>query len=241
MTHSVSFVPSTQYSPHAVRDIDGTVIIFEKTVRPPSSANAATPAAVTKTSNIVTAAAAFAKNAAAIAAGTLITDAEMPMHRASLGQTTDQLLTIDTGNGHSPTSVPAQPYASSPTATAAASVAAVGSAARQLLVTPPRAANNRPEPMQLEGNGNEPASPEKAALTVPVSPVAAQLELLTCEDYFRDLLYRVEVTFCDKTEPSDVGFTLELSLRMTYDQMATAVSRKINCEPRKIQFFKCQK
>lgn len=31
------------------------------------------------------------------------------------------------------------------------------------------------------------------------------LELPTCEDYFRDLLYRVEVTFIDKTNPQDTG------------------------------------
>ena len=67
------------------------------------------------------------------------------------------------------------------------------------------------------------------------------LELPTCEDYFRDLLYRVEVTFIDKTNPSDPGFSLELSLRMTYDQMASAVGQKINVDPYAIQFFKCQK
>lgn len=67
------------------------------------------------------------------------------------------------------------------------------------------------------------------------------LELPTCEDYFRDLLYRVEVTFIDKTNPNDPGFALELSQRMTYDQMASAVGQKINCDPYEIQFFKCQK
>lgn len=66
------------------------------------------------------------------------------------------------------------------------------------------------------------------------------LELPTCEDYFRDLLYRVEVTFIDKTNPNDTGFTLELSQRMTYDQMASAVGQKINTNPYEIQFFKCQ-
>lgn len=33
----------------------------------------------------------------------------------------------------------------------------------------------------------------------------SDLELPTCEDYFRDLLYRVEVTFIDKTNPQDTG------------------------------------
>lgn len=31
------------------------------------------------------------------------------------------------------------------------------------------------------------------------------LELPTCQDYFRDLYYRVEVTFIDKTIPNDQG------------------------------------
>lgn len=70
---------------------------------------------------------------------------------------------------------------------------------------------------------------------------AEQLELPTCEDYFRDLLYRIEVTFIDKTNPNDPGFTLELSHRSSYEQMAAAVSQKINVDPLKIQFFKCQK
>lgn len=67
------------------------------------------------------------------------------------------------------------------------------------------------------------------------------LELATCEDYFKDLLYRVEVLFIEKTNPQDAGFTLELSQRMTYDQMANAVGQKINVDPNTIQFFKCQK
>ena len=67
------------------------------------------------------------------------------------------------------------------------------------------------------------------------------LELPTCEDYFKDLLYRVEVQFIDKTNPTDPGFTLELSQQMTYTQMATAVGQKLNVDPYTIQFFKCQK
>lgn len=67
------------------------------------------------------------------------------------------------------------------------------------------------------------------------------LELATCEDYFKDLLYRVEVLFIEKSNPTDAGFTLELSQRMTYEQMANAVGQKINVDPNTIQFFKCQK
>lgn len=58
---------------------------------------------------------------------------------------------------------------------------------------------------------------------------------------FRDLFYRVEVTFCDKTIPNDPGFTMELSLRMTYDQMAKAVAQRVGTDPYLLQFFKCQK
>lgn len=67
------------------------------------------------------------------------------------------------------------------------------------------------------------------------------LELATCEDYFKDLLYRVEVVFIDKSNPNDAGFTLELSQRMNYEQMANAVGHKMNVDPNTIQFFRVQK
>lgn len=85
------------------------------------------------------------------------------------------------------------------------------------------------------------AAAAAAAVAAATQQHAHNLELLTCEDYFRDLLYRVEVTFVDKTVPTDAGFVLELSQRMTYDQMSVAVGQKINCAPNRIQFFKCQK
>ncbi|XP_015122798.1 ubiquitin carboxyl-terminal hydrolase 7 isoform X2 [Diachasma alloeum] len=65
-------------------------------------------------------------------------------------------------------------------------------------------------------------------------------ELPTCRDYFKDLFYRVEVTFCDKTIPNDPGFTMDLSLRMTYDQMAKAVAQRVGTDPYLLQFFRCQ-
>ncbi|XP_016915800.1 ubiquitin carboxyl-terminal hydrolase 7 isoform X1 [Apis cerana] len=65
-------------------------------------------------------------------------------------------------------------------------------------------------------------------------------ELPTCREYFKDLFHRVEVTFCDKTIPNDTGFTMELSLRMTYDQMARAVAQRLGTDPYLLQFFKCQ-
>lgn len=66
-------------------------------------------------------------------------------------------------------------------------------------------------------------------------------DLPTCLDYFKDLFYRVEVTFVDKCIPNDPGFTIELSQRMTYDQLARAVAQRVGTDPFLLQFFKCQK
>ncbi|XP_034946469.1 ubiquitin carboxyl-terminal hydrolase 7 isoform X3 [Chelonus insularis] len=55
-----------------------------------------------------------------------------------------------------------------------------------------------------------------------------------------DLFYRVEVTFCDKSIPNDPGFTMELSQRMTYDQIAKAVAQRVGTDPYLLQFFRCQ-
>ncbi|OXU31455.1 hypothetical protein TSAR_000793, partial [Trichomalopsis sarcophagae] len=66
-------------------------------------------------------------------------------------------------------------------------------------------------------------------------------ELPTCRDYFRDLSFRMEVTFCDKTVPNDPGFLMELSQKITYEQMAKAVSQRLGTDPYLLQFFKCQK
>ncbi|ESO84027.1 hypothetical protein LOTGIDRAFT_184079 [Lottia gigantea] len=65
-------------------------------------------------------------------------------------------------------------------------------------------------------------------------------DLPTAKDYFKDLYYRVEVTFCDKTLPNDPGFTLVLSQKMGYDQMANSVAAHLGTDPYLIQFFKCQ-
>jgi hypothetical protein len=46
------------------------------------------------------------------------------------------------------------------------------------------------------------------------------LELPTYLDFFNDLQYRVDVTFIDKNIQNDNGFTIELSINSTYDQMA---------------------
>ena len=58
--------------------------------------------------------------------------------------------------------------------------------------------------------------------------------------FCRDLYYRIEVIFCDKALPNDPGFTLELSQRMNYDQVAQAVARHLNTGPYLLQFFKAQ-
>jgi hypothetical protein len=58
---------------------------------------------------------------------------------------------------------------------------------------------------------------------------------------FRDLYYRVEVTFCDKAIPNDPGFTLGLSHRISYDQLADCVAQRLGTEPSLLQFFKSQK
>jgi hypothetical protein len=41
--------------------------------------------------------------------------------------------------------------------------------------------------------------------------------------------------------PNDPGFTIDLSQRMTYDQMAHAVAQRVGTDPYLLQFFKCQK
>ncbi|XP_053607291.1 ubiquitin carboxyl-terminal hydrolase 7 isoform X3 [Plodia interpunctella] len=67
-----------------------------------------------------------------------------------------------------------------------------------------------------------------------------ELELPTCQDYFKYIFYKVEVQFVDKSVPNDPGFTMELSMQMRYDQMARAVGQRLNVDPYLIQFFKCQ-
>ncbi|XP_026679334.1 ubiquitin carboxyl-terminal hydrolase 7-like [Diaphorina citri] len=54
----------------------------------------------------------------------------------------------------------------------------------------------------------------------------------------RDLFNRVEVTFCDKTILNDQGFTLELSLKMTYEQLVALVAQHLNTDKKLIQMFK---
>ncbi|CAG2182939.1 unnamed protein product, partial [Oppiella nova] len=67
-----------------------------------------------------------------------------------------------------------------------------------------------------------------------------ECELPNVKEYFKDLLFRVEVTFCDKTNPTDPGFIIELSLKMNYEQIAQAVATRLGTDPYLIQFFKNQ-
>jgi ubiquitin carboxyl-terminal hydrolase 7 len=53
------------------------------------------------------------------------------------------------------------------------------------------------------------------------------LELPTYLDYYNDLQFRVDVTFIDKNIQNDNGFTIELSINSTYDQMAKVSSCNI--------------
>lgn len=66
-------------------------------------------------------------------------------------------------------------------------------------------------------------------------------QLGTVKKYFYDLLHRIEVTFCDKTNPLDVsGFTVSMSEDLTYDQVARLVGERIGYPPNMLQFFKSQ-
>lgn len=66
-------------------------------------------------------------------------------------------------------------------------------------------------------------------------------EILSLKEFFSDLLHRVEVLFCDKNNPNDPGFVIELSLKMNYNQIANAVAMRLGTDPFLIQFFKNQR
>jgi len=69
--------------------------------------------------------------------------------------------------------------------------------------------------------------------------VDAKLDLPTVEDYFLDLVYRIEIIFSDKCNPNEPDFTLELSNRYNYEQLTNAVAERLNTDPQKLQFFMC--
>ncbi|XP_071943823.1 ubiquitin carboxyl-terminal hydrolase 7-like [Antedon mediterranea] len=71
-------------------------------------------------------------------------------------------------------------------------------------------------------------------------PENDQYELATAKDYFRDLYYRIEVLLCDKTNLNDPGFTLTLSVKMNYFQIAKAIAAKLDTDPMLLQLFRAQ-
>jgi len=73
-----------------------------------------------------------------------------------------------------------------------------------------------------------------------VPPSGVDLELPTAKDFFRDIYFKIEVNFCDKNKPNDPGFTLELSQRMDYTELAKRVAHHLKTDPDLLQFFKNQ-
>eukprot|EP00794_Sanderia_malayensis_P008888 gene8888-9838_t len=73
-----------------------------------------------------------------------------------------------------------------------------------------------------------------------LEPNLRSYDIPTVEDYFRDLASQIEVVLCDKNASNDPGFTIVLSLRMNYIQLAEAVAKHIGCDPMKLQLFKPQ-
>ncbi|EDV95916.1 ubiquitin carboxyl-terminal hydrolase 7 [Drosophila grimshawi] len=69
--------------------------------------------------------------------------------------------------------------------------------------------------------------------------VDAKLDLPTVADYLMDVVSRIEISFSDKANPYEPDFTLELSPRCNYDQLAQTVAVHLNTDPTKLQFFKC--
>jgi ubiquitin carboxyl-terminal hydrolase 7 len=66
-------------------------------------------------------------------------------------------------------------------------------------------------------------------------------QLGTVKKFFYDLLHRIEVTFCDKSNPMDVtGFTISMSEDLGYDQVARLVGDRVGYPPNMLQFFKSQ-
>ncbi|XP_039253569.2 ubiquitin carboxyl-terminal hydrolase 7-like [Styela clava] len=72
------------------------------------------------------------------------------------------------------------------------------------------------------------------------SPDNDNSSLPTAKAFYRDLYHRVEVIFCNKNDPSDPGFLVSLSHKMTYNQMAVEVAKRIDADPTMLQFFRMQ-
>ncbi|XP_055345992.1 ubiquitin carboxyl-terminal hydrolase 7-like isoform X2 [Paramacrobiotus metropolitanus] len=68
------------------------------------------------------------------------------------------------------------------------------------------------------------------------------LSLPTVKEYFKDLTFRTEIEFVDKERPNDEirTFMLTLNLRMSYQQVVSAVAARLQTDPKRIQLFRCQ-
>lgn len=64
---------------------------------------------------------------------------------------------------------------------------------------------------------------------------------MNCIDFFKELSYRIDVTFINKCICNDMGFVLQLSTRLKYEQFTEAVAKKLNTKPHLLQFFTHQK
>jgi len=71
-------------------------------------------------------------------------------------------------------------------------------------------------------------------------PANMDLELPTAKEFYRDIYFKIEVNFCDKNKPNDPGFTLELSQRLNYNELAKRVAKHLKTSPELLQFFKNQ-
>ena len=58
-----------------------------------------------------------------------------------------------------------------------------------------------------------------------------------CHDYLKEVCSEVQVTFLDKTSPSDPGFSLTLRKKMNYKQFASAAAQRLGVDPNSLKFF----
>lgn len=62
-----------------------------------------------------------------------------------------------------------------------------------------------------------------------------------CIEFFKELFFKLQVTFVNKCICNDLGFTMTLSSRLKYDQFAAVVAEKLGTRPELLQFFTHQK
>jgi ubiquitin carboxyl-terminal hydrolase 7 len=64
-------------------------------------------------------------------------------------------------------------------------------------------------------------------------------KLKSLSDFYTYIQYKYEITFIDKGNPSE-SFSIEMSLKCSYMEMATKVGQRLGVDPLTIQFFKSQ-